>query len=185
MITALNIIDEALDINEKEKEEWKVKNDLAADWCVDKIREVKAEYNRFEMVVKEKVYQLEMALNREKEKMEREVSFFEFKLQEYFESIEDKAKETKTQKSYKLPSGTLKLKKASTTFDYDKDRLLEYALEKKKDEFIKITKSFMWADFKKTLEIKDGVIVNKETNEKVEILGLEIGEKPEQFIVEV
>lgn len=185
-VTALNIIDEALDINEEEKEAWKVNDDLAADWSIDKIREIKAEFNRFEMVVKEKMYQLEMALNKEREKMERETGFFEFKLQEYFKSIEDKAKETKTQKSYKLPSGTLKLKKAAISFNYDKSKLLETAkLNNNMKDYIKIVEEFKWAEFKKTLEIKGDSIVNKDTGEEVEIEGLGIEEKPEQFIVEV
>src|SRR5699024_4799890 len=116
----LNIIDEVLEVEEEEKETWKVEDDLSADWCLDKIRETKAEYSRFEMVGKSKIQQIQEALQKEKKKADDEIEFFESKLREYFERVEDNAKETKTQKAYKLPSGTLKLKKSKVDYDYDK-----------------------------------------------------------------
>lgn len=185
-MNALDLINEFLDVREEEREKWTVQDDVTADWCLDKIRESKAEYNRFEMVAKEKMFQIEMALKREREKTERETGFFEGKLREYFEKIKANSKDSKTQKSYKLPSGTLKLKKSSITFDYDKEKLLEYA-EKNKGmgDYIKTVKEFKWAEFKKSLEIKDGDIINKETGEIISIDGLGIEEKPEEFIVEV
>jgi len=191
MMNALDLINEFLNIKEEEKEVWKVKDDVEADWCLDKIRECKAEYNRFEMVAKEKIFQIEMALKREKEKMERETGFFEGKLREYFEKVKANAKDTKTQRSYKLPSGVLKLKKSTVTFEYDKDKLLDYAENQSLDDYIKIVKEFKWAEFKKVLEIREDIktkersIVNKETGEILSIEGLGIHEKPEEFIVEV
>ena len=94
----LRLSDEFLNIKEEEKEDWKIKDDLSADWAIDKIRETNAEYNRFEMVAKAKIQQIQEALQKEQEKRDREVSFFESKLREYFETVQ--AKETKTQKLY-------------------------------------------------------------------------------------
>lgn len=180
----INMIDEVLDINEEEKEVWKVKNDLEADWCLDKIRESKAEYNRFEMVAKAKIQQIEAVLKKEKEKMENETSFFETKLREYFETVG--TKDTKTLKKYKLPSGELKLKKSQTTFKYDKDKLAEVAdKHENMQKYIKIKKDFDWIEFKKKLEIKDNSIIDKDTGEIIEIEGLSIEEKPEEFKVEI
>ena len=191
-MNALDLINEFLDVRDEEREKWTVQDDVTADWCLDKIRESKAEYNRFEMVAKEKMFQIEMALKREREKMERETGFFEGKLREYFEEIKANAKDSKAQKSYKLPSGTLKLKKSSVTFDYDKEKLLEYAEENgHMDDYIKTVKEFKWAEFKKTLEIREDIktkersIAIKETGEILSIEGLGIEEKPEEFIVEV
>lgn len=180
----MDLIDEFLDIQEEEKETWKVEDDLGADWCIDKIRESKAEYNRFEMVAKAKIQQIEHALRKEKEKMENEVSFFESKLREYFETV--KAEETKTLKKYKLPSGELRMKKSQVTFDYDKKKLLEVAeTDGNMDDYIKVKKDFDWANFKKNLKIEGNSIINKETGEIIEIEGLAIKEKPEEFSVEV
>lgn len=180
----LDLIDEFLDIQEEEKEVWKVEDDLGADWCLDKIRESKAEYNRFEMVAKAKIQQIEQALKKEKEKMENEVSFFESKLREYFETV--KPEETKTLKKYKLPSGELRLKKAQTVFKYDKNKLAEIADKyENMNDYVKIKKDFDWANFKKNLKIEGNSIINKETGEIIEIEGLSIRENPEEFSVEV
>lgn len=179
----LELIDNNLDISEEEKEAWKVTDDLKADWCLDMIREKKAELNRFEMVVKDKISQLQMALEKEKNNIENEVSFFESKLREYFETVD--IKETKTQLTYKLPSGTLKLKKSKVDFDYNKNKLLEYAKENELSEFIKVSEDFKWAEFKKKIGIQGNNIINKETGEIIEIEGLGIIEKPSQFNVEV
>ncbi|SHH57191.1 host-nuclease inhibitor Gam family protein [Sporanaerobacter acetigenes] len=141
----INMIDEVLDIQEEEKEVWKVKDDLEADWCLDKIRESKAEYNRFEMVAKAKIQQIEEALKKEREKMEQETSFFESKLREYFEA--------------------------------DKHENMQ--------EYIKMKKDFDWAEFKKKLDINGNHIIDKETGEIVEIEGLKLETKPEEFKVEV
>lgn len=180
----LDLIDEFLDIEENEKEVWKVEDDLGADWCLDKIRESKAEYNRFEMVAKAKIEQIEQALKKEKEKMESETGFFESKLREYFETV--KPDETKTLKKYKLPSGELRMKKPQVTFDYDKKKLLEVAeINENMNDYIKVKKDFDWANFKKNLKIEGNSIINKETGEIIEIEGLELKEKPEEFSVEV
>lgn len=63
--------------NVEQQESWKIENDSQADWALDKIREAQAEYRRFEMVVNDKISQLEAALAVEKEKMERETGFFQ------------------------------------------------------------------------------------------------------------
>ena len=66
--------------DEQQRERWKITNDSSADWALDRIREAQAEYRRFEMVVNDKIAQLQEALEIEKEKMEREVNFFQGKL---------------------------------------------------------------------------------------------------------
>lgn len=180
----LDLIDEVLNVQEEEKETWKVKDDLSADWCLDKVRESKAEYNRFEMVAKAKIQQIEEALRKQKEKCDSEVSFFESKLREYFETV--KAEETKTLKKYKLPSGQLKMKKSQVTFDYDKKKLLEVAeADGNMNDYIKFKKDFDWANFKKNLAIQGNSIVSKETGEIIEIEGLGIKEKPEEFSIQI
>lgn len=177
----MQIIDENLGIDEKGT--WKVDNDSSADWCIDKIKEIQADYNRFSIVAKERISQLQMKLDKEKEKVDNEISFFESKLREYFETVDKK--ETKTQLSYKLPSGNLKMRKGKLDFDYDKDKLLTYAKENSLEELIKTSESFTWSEFKKKIEIQDNNIISKETGEVLEIEGLAVIEKPSEFKVEV
>lgn len=181
----LDMIDEFLNIDEEQKETWKVRNDVSADWCLDKIIESKVALRRIEMAANTKIAQIEHNLKKEQDRVNNEVAFFESKLREYFETVEKFTKETKTQKTYKLPSGSLKLKKVSVSFDYDKAKLLEYAEKEEMVDLIKTTKEFKWAEFKKELAIKDDCIINKETGEIVDVEGLRIITKPEEFNVEV
>ncbi|WP_427340953.1 host-nuclease inhibitor Gam family protein [Caloranaerobacter sp. DY30410] len=178
----IRLSNEFLTINEEEKETWKVTDDLAADWCLDKIKEAKAEFERFRMVAQAKIEQIQARLQAEEEKMNREVAFFESKLREYFESLE-KVKETKTQKSYKLPSGILKLKKSKPKFIRDDEKLVKWLEANKLDNLIKIKKSPDWANLKKNVEVVGDKVVNKETGEIVE--GVRVEEVAPEFIVEV
>lgn len=181
----LDLIDDFLDIDEEKKEVWTIIDDLGADWALDKIIEEKVALRRYEITVNSKVSQLQLRLKKEQEKANREIEFFESKLREYFEQVKDKSKDSKTQKVYKLPSGLLKMKKEVITFDYDKAKLLEYAENEELNDLIKVTKDFKWADFKKSLEIQGDTIINTDTGEIMEVEGLSIEAKPEQFSVEV
>lgn len=179
----LKLSDMFLNIEEEEKEEWKVTDDLTADWCLDKIREAQAEHQRFEMVAKSKIDQIQKALDKSKSNMEGQISFFQSKLAEYFSTV--KAKETKTQMKYSLPSGNLILKKPKEKFDYDKEKLLVEAKKNKMRDYIKIKEDFDWAEFKKGLKIENNSIVNKETGEVIEMEGLKVITKPGEFKVEI
>lgn len=177
-----NLSNDFLEIEEDKKESWKVDNDLSADWALDRIREIEAEYKRFEIVAKEKMKQIQEKLNEKRKQADDERNYFDYKLREYFENV--KAKETKTQKKYDLPSGKLVLKKSKETFDYDKTQLLEYAEKEKYEDLIKVKKDFDWAEFKKNLAIKEGKILNKLTGEILDIEGLGIKQTQEDFKIE-
>lgn len=181
----LRLSDEFLKVEEKET--WSIKNDLEADWALDKIRDSKAEYSRFKMVVDAKIDQLMAAMEKQEKEMQREIEFFQSKLEEYFNTLDEKSvKETKTLRKYKLPSGTLKVKKGKWDFKYSKNDLLEHARAEGKKEYIKVKEDFDWAKFKKELEITENHnIINKLTGEILDIKGLSVEEKPAEFEVEV
>lgn len=180
----LNLIDDFLKIDEGEKETWKVEDDLAADWCLDKIREAKAEYNRFEIVINDKIQQLQNRLQKERQKMEQEVSFFESKLREYFETLEEKQlKTTKTMMKYKLPSGELIKKLPGPEFKRDNEILAKWLEDNGMSEFIEVKKQVKWSDLKKETEVVNGTVILKDTGEIVE--GIEVIERAPEFKVEV
>jgi len=180
----LNLIDDFLQIEENEKESWKVEDDLAADWCLDKIREAKAEYNRFEIVINDKIQQLQNRLEKERQKMEQEVSFFESKLREYFETLEEKQlKTTKTMMKYKLPSGELIKKFPGPEFKRDNEILAKWLEENQMDEYIEVKKQAKWGELKKKTKVIGNAVVFEDTGEIVE--GVEVIERAPEFKVEV
>lgn len=178
----MTIIDENLNIQEEEKETWKVENDLSADWCLDKIREAKAEYARFEMVANAKIEQIQAALLTQKNKMDNEVYFFESKLKKYFETLEN-VKTTKTQATYSLPSGKLVLKQIGPEFTRDDVKLVEWLENNKLNQLVKIKKSPDWATLKKDVSIVNNKVVSTYTGEIVE--GVNVIERDPEFKVEV
>ncbi len=151
--------------NVEQQESWKIENDSQADWALDKIREAQAEYRRFEMVVNDKIAQLQTALAAEKEKTESEVSFFQGKLAQYFETVP--RKKTKTQETYKLPSGRLVKKYRAPKIVRDNDKLVEWLEQNGMTELVKIQKSPDWATLKNDTEISGEVVVSKHTGEVI------------------
>jgi phage host-nuclease inhibitor protein Gam len=167
--------------NEEQREGWKITDDSSADWALDKIREAQAEYRRFEMVVNDKIGQLKEALEIEKERMEKEVGFFEYKLMEYFQKVPHKA--TKTQEVYKLPSGRLMKKYRAPKIVRDDDKLVEWLEKNQMLELVKIKKSADWATLKKETEIVGERVISKNTGEV--IAGVTAIEQNPEFLVEV
>ncbi|MBS4535967.1 host-nuclease inhibitor Gam family protein [Clostridium sp. D2Q-14] len=179
----INLADEHLGVNEENKETWYIKDDLAADFALDMIREKKAEFKRFKMIVDAKIDQLMEAMEKEEKEMKKGVSFFEAKLHEYFSSIDmKKIKVTKTQGKYTLPSGQLIMKIRGPEYKRDNDKLVEY-LEKERPELVKIKKSPDWVKYKKSIGNVDGVAVDLDTGEKLDCI--KIVEREPEFKVEV
>ncbi len=152
--------------NEEQREGWSITDDGKADWALDKIREAQAEYRRFEMVVNDKIQQLQNALQKEKESMERETGFFQSKLAQYFETVPKKS--TKTQEVYKLPSGRLVKKYKQPKIERDEEKLVAWLEKNQMPELVKIKKSADWATLKKETEVVGEAVVSKTTGEVIE-----------------
>lgn len=172
------VIDEQLNINEEQKESWRVKDDLMANWVLQKMQLLEEKYKGYEDVVNESIAALEDSLNKEFDRYDNERSFFLSKLQEYFQTVD--AKETKTQMTYKLPSGTLKVKKEQAVIEKDDAALLQL-LKKEYPELVKVREVPDWAEFKKKLSIEGNSILNTETGEIIEAEGLRVGFEPAEF----
>lgn len=141
---------------------YNITDDLGAEQALVNLKNFKEEKERLIdlcnkqiEVYKEKIemYQADI------EDVERELKQV---LKNYMATVE--AKETKTQFSYQLPSGKLIFKKEKNDFVKCDETLLNTVDEK----YIKIKKSIDWAELKKTLEVSNGVAINKETGEIVE-----------------
>jgi hypothetical protein len=176
----MDILASIVDEHIQEKEGWQITDALAADWALDKIREAKADYAQKEMVVKEKIRQLQEWLEREREKRDRTVNFFTTKLEEYFETTP--RRKTKTQEIFELPSGVLRRKFPQPKYDIDEDKLVKWLKERKLDNYIKTVEKPKWAEFKKVTKTVNDKVVD-ENGEIVE--GIRVVERPPTFEVEV
>ena len=175
----------AMMIDEQFGEGFKIDNDNLAEWAVCKIAEDKAEFQRLINVCETKVLEYQEKIRKYQEQLDRKTSGLKGALQMYFETVPHKA--TKTQETYKLPSGTLKKKFGTPEFVRDDVKLVEW-LENRGDEFskqyIKVKKSADWTNLKKDLPyVVNGDKIITPDGEVVD--GVTVNERPDSFEVEV
>lgn len=143
------------------EENFKIDNDKTADWAITQIHEAENERDRLIKLAQDQINDLTAKIQELTDKCDNNTAYLKSCLIEYFQTIEPK--ETKTQKSYKLLSGTLVFKKPSTKIVHNDEKLLEYLENNDGNDFIKIKKSVDWAEFKKQLTVSDdGNVVDTE-----------------------
>lgn len=151
-----------------------IDTDQKAEWAIRKIAEHQAEAQRFIEFYKQ---QAEIA----KKNCENACKNLNYMLKAYFQTVP--AKVTKTQATYKLPSGTLKLKFPTPVYKRDEEKLLKYLQAHGYDDYIETKISPKWGEFKKQTITQDNVVIDPQTGEVVDGVTVEQGE--EKFIVEV
>lgn len=135
-------------------EGFRVEDDAAAAWCVNKIREAEAERERM-------VAWYEMMIDKATTKCAATVARMEAYLREYAEIVP--MKETKTQMSYPIPGGKMVLKKAHNILHHDDEKVLAALKAEGRTEYIKTVEKLDWAGLKKEImqtgEMLDGITV--------------------------
>ena len=162
---------------------WKIADDGCADWAVNKIAEERAELARMEELAEAQIARIEEKLAAARKRCENGTRFLTGKLAEYFATVPHRQSKGKTQETYQLLSGTLKLKKGGVSMKQDDAKLLEFLKASGQSEYIKVTESPKWGDFKKRLVIQGTDVVDAETGELVE--GVQLIEKPDTFTVDI
>lgn len=174
----LEIIDEI--IEEKTQEEgFVIDSDEKAEWALKKIAEERYEFERYENVCKAMISEYEEKIRQAKEKLSSKTAYFEGQLQAYFQTVS--LKKTKTQETYKLPTGTLKLKYRSPEFKRDEEKLLNWLKENEMQDFIKTEEKANWGEFKKEILISNNAALSKDG---VIVEGIEVIEREPVFEIE-
>lgn len=156
------------------EETFKIENDKTADWAVRQIHEAELERDRLITLAEEQIKDLNDRIDEFKNKCDNDTAYLRSLLATYFETV--KSKETKTQKSYKLISGTLVYKKPSTKINHDDEKLIK-ALDG--TEFVEIKKSLKWGEYKKNLIVSDNDVIDTTTGEVIE--GCTVEDVPASF----
>lgn len=154
-----------------------INNDLIIEKMLVEMKEHNTEKDRLIEISKAMINEYKLKIEKyEKEKKEKE----EFVLSQISGLLEDmKLKETKTQFSYKLPSGQIIKKKAEQTIKLNK----EIDLSQIPQEFIETKESVKWAELKKTLIITEDSIISKDTGEIINYCSVET--KPEELKIKL
>lgn len=165
------------------RERFTVDNDMKAEWVLNKIRHIRAEQKKEnnELTRQMQFYKDQMDLV--DKQADDEVAWFESMLTPYFaERMENGfTKSTKTQTTYKLPSGKMILKKQAPEYERKDEELLPW-LKQNRPELVKVTESANWVELKKTVKINGDTVV---TEDGEVVPGVKVTEREDKFEVEV
>ena len=162
------------------QEGWKVTDDSAAEWALVKLREEENESKRIVDQCQAQIDFYQSRIQQEQERLSHSSGFLKAQLMEYFATVPHK--KTKTQETYRLPSGNLKLKYGKLQYRHDDKALLKFLQDRDMTDYIKTTQAPKWGDIRKTLVPAGDKAVNSD-GEIVE--GVTVEQGPEEFKVEV
>ncbi|MBQ3478199.1 MAG: host-nuclease inhibitor Gam family protein [Clostridia bacterium] len=165
-----------------EEQRFTIDSDVKAEWAIRKIAEEEAERDRLTAVCQTEIDRYTERKEFYVKRCEGRTANLRAMLLLYFGTVP--VKDTKTQQKYELPSGSLVMKKASSDYKPDTDRLREWLEAGKMTDYLKTEVSPKWALVKKQLSTTaDGDIVFGETGEIVPKGCVTIEEKPARFEV--
>ena len=129
---------------ESQKEDYFViDNDQKANWALRKIRHLKKKKNENEEfaeteieAIQKEIDEVNSWLESENSSLNNDIEYLEMKLKYYALDLKDDDPELKT---HKLPFGQLQFRKQRDKWEYDNDKLLEFA-EKNLKDAIKVKK---------------------------------------------
>ena len=150
-----------------------IDTDAKAEWALQKIREARADRDRWVDWYKAKIEEI-------KEQTDFDTMNLERMLADYFATVPHK--KTKTQESYKLPGGKLVLKTQNPEFVKDESAVIAWAKENKLPQYVKVEEKLAWQELKDATAIFEGHIV---TEDGEIVPGVEVIDREAKFVVEV
>ena len=171
------------DNTEERNTDFAIVSDLQAELYLKKIKRSREEHDRLVQLALDEIAEINEKVQSLDAKLESETGYFKKLLFDYFTKVSHK--ETKTQESYKLLSGSLVLKKPTQKMAPDKERLLAYVKENNMPEFVKVKEDIDWAAYKKECEIVDGKVVNVQTGDMLPEDVIAVEDVPGEFDVKI
>jgi hypothetical protein len=172
-------MNDTLQIDEQAQEGFTVNDDNLAEWALTIISDATVEAQRLINVCQTKADEYQFKIQKYKEKLDKDTSYLKGQLQQYFLTVPHKS--SKTQETYKLPSGTLKLKYQKPKFVFDDEKLLMYFRQHNYAGYIQHTFTPKWAEFKATIMVSGENVIDTVTGEVVD--GVLAQERPAEFEV--
>ena len=170
----LDIINEVV-----EEEQFAITTDESAEWALNKIREEQAEAQRIINVCNSQILRYQQEIKKNQDALEQKTSGLKTLLFDYFQTVPKK--KTKTQETYALPSGKLKLKFPAPKYVQDDEKLVKWLESAGMTEYVKVTKTGKWGELKKLSKtVGENVVIDGEV-----IDGVKAEERPPVFDVEI
>lgn len=137
-----------------------IENDSQADWAVRKIAEHRAEISKWEEHFRKQMDKISAT-------EQASIDYLTRLLKDYFVTVPHKT--TKTEESYKLPSGKVYMKEQMPKYIRNEDEMTAWAKENR-PELVKttVTETTDWNTLKKaTTTLDDGSVVDSLTGEVI------------------
>ena len=173
---------ESMETDEQQKEPFKIDNDRIAEWALERIKEATDDADRLKKVIISKREELDAQEQEIDTRLENQTRYLKGLLEGYFRSGV-KTKETKTQSSYKLLTGTLVMKKPRYKYERDEKALLTWLHDAGKEEFVETVEKPRWAEFKETLVFDNDTVYDPDTGGIID--GITAVLEPERFEVKL
>ena len=161
-----------------EKEGFIIESDGKADWVLQQIQELNKKVMIKNNLADERLSQIENWREEEVKKLQDSIEWFETALHTYAMRLKREDKDLKT---HSLPFGKLQFRSQSPKYRYNDTELVEFLIDEKYEDYIKIKKSADKKALKKKLQIKGG----KAYLQGLEVRGIEVEEREESFIIKV
>ena len=156
-----------------ENADFVIDTDAKAEWALTKIREARADRDRWVEWYKAKIAEITEQTDFDTMNLER-------MLADYFATVPHK--KTKTQESYKLPGGKLVLKTQNPEYTRDDKAVIEWAKANGFGQFVKVEEKLAWQELKDATAVFEGHIV---TEDGEIVPGVEVTNREAKFVVEV
>jgi hypothetical protein len=177
--TAQTIADAAQESKQEEQSTYGFANDIDADEAIQQIIAIEQECDRLCAIARAQIEKAQLFISGEQERATKKTEPHRAALAAYLETVS--ARETKTQRKYRLYSGTLTRRFGGMEYQRDNAALLPW-LEENAASYIKTSREPMWSELKKILTFMDGAAVMP-SGEVVP--GVTVMQKPDTFKVEI
>ena len=164
----------------EQEEGFLINNDKLAEWALKKLSEEKAESQRMVNICLTFIGDYQFKIEQYNKTLESKTAYLKEQLRQYFESVPHK--ESKTQETYKLPSGILKKKFGTPEFKVDNEKLVKSFKDLGLISYIKTEEKAQWGEFKKIATISSDKVL---TTDGEIVDGVTVSERPDTFEIEV
>lgn len=143
-----------------------------ADWAIEKIKERQQRRDIFKEAGTAKKAKVDAQIAEEEAQCESDTQCLKSKLYDYIKN--QPLKETKTQKSLKLPSGTIVLKLSAPQMKPVEEKLIDRL---KGTEYVSYPPKLAWGEYKKRLKAIGNKVIDTTTGEVVEGVTVEMSQE--------
>ena len=150
-----------------------IDTDAKAEWAIKRVAQMRADRDKWVEWYKAKIKEITEQTDFDTMNLER-------MLADYFATVPHKV--TKTQETYKLPSGKLVLKTQNPEYKRDDKTVIEWVKANGMPQFVKTKEELDWSGLKDATAVFDGHVV---TEDGEIIPGIDVVNREAKFIVEV